>query len=197
MSTATVSKQEIQRFHKAWLAMRKNLAEKGIALVESPANAQLLGEYAKLHGLDLGNTSHQYEAISKLRDRLEFVKGKEPASIRKPKAAPLPNSFQAKAQADAALSDREAAARAQEAKDAEAKKEAQAEKDTNAVIDGFLLNAQGGRPLYGKTAEFQNLLRQNVAKFRKDGVTWQNILVQIKTWTIDEYKRHERELERL
>jgi hypothetical protein len=199
MTMTTEEQQQLgQRIQASVKELKKRLAQKGVVMEDTPANGQHLLNYIQKNKLDFGSADHLFEAFNNVWTTgvIKFVKGKEPAALRK-KNAPLPGTHAAIVEATEHGKTREQIAKEQEAKDLEAKKELQAQKDTNAVIDSFLLNAQGGRPLYGKTAEFQDLLRKNVENLRKDGSNWQDILVRIKTWTIDEYKRHERELERL
>jgi hypothetical protein len=182
-----------QRVVKAFNDLRARLAKSDVVLEPaSRENGQALVAYCIQHGLDYQNAT--VDTLQTAFDALwptgalKFVKGKEPKALRS--KGPIQGTLSAAVAAQKDLDARAVASKAQEEKDAEAKRESVAQKATEEAIAAFALT-KGGSMRYAPTQDFQKILQQNVDKFRRDGMKWQAIFPQIKTWIADKYTEWE------
>jgi hypothetical protein len=185
--TEKQQKQVVATFNE----LKSRLLAKGIVMTPSDANGKALLAYCIKNNLDYQNLTvdtlqQAFNAI--WPTDIKFEKGFEPGPLKS--KAPLQGTHAATVKAQAELGNREQMAKAQAEKDAEAKRESVAQKATEEAIAAFALT-KGGSMRYAPTQEFQTLLKQNVDKFRRDGMKWQLIFPQIKTWIAEKYREFE------
>jgi hypothetical protein len=184
--------EQVKHINASFEELKRRLASKGVVMETSKENGQALVSHLIKEGTNYltATPDDLYRAFTALypTGAIKFEKGREPGPLKS--KAPLQGTHAATVKAQAELGNREQMAKAQAEKDAEAKRESAAQKATEDAIAAFALT-KGGSMRYAPTQEFQKLLTQNVDKFRRDGMKWQLIFPQIKTWIAEKYREFE------
>jgi hypothetical protein len=189
--------EQVKHINASFEELKRRLASKGVVMETSKENGQALVSHLIKEGTNYLTATPEdlYRAFTALypTGAIKFEKGREPGPLKS--KAPLQGTHAATVKAQAELGNREQMAKVQAEKEAEAKRESVAQKDVENAIAAFALT-KGGSMRYAPTQEFQKLLKQNVDKFRRDGMKWQLIFPVVKTWIADKYKEWDNENEK-